>query len=188
MEQMEGKIDSNADALVARIRERARNLYETRQLLCTEAVVSALNHGLKGGLTDAQAIALAAPFSMALGESGCLCGALSGAVLASGLLLGGDRPYRHRKSMRDTSRRLHDAFKAANGATCCRVLSKKVRHDKTAHFRQCADLTAQAAEMAARMVLEKRPELIGQVDNGYLAKRQSAIGGTFMRLVHLFSR
>jgi len=102
--------------------------------------------------------------------------------------LGGDRPYRHRKSMRDTSRRLHDTFKAANGATCCRVLSKKVRHDKTAHFRQCADLTAQAAEMAARMVLEKRPELIGQVDNRFLAKRQSAIGGTFMRLVHLFSR
>ncbi|MCB2145534.1 MAG: C-GCAxxG-C-C family protein [Deltaproteobacteria bacterium] len=188
MEPMEGKIDGNAEALVARIRERARNLYETRQLLCTEAVFSALNHGLKGGLTDAQATALAAPFCVALGESGCLCGALSGAVLASGLLLGRDRPYRHRQAMRDTSRQLHDAFKAANGATCCRVLSKKVRHDKKAHFRQCADLTAQAAEMAARIVLEKRPELIGQVDNRYLAKRQSAIGGVFLRLVNLFSR
>jgi len=188
MNNQREKSETNAEAVIARIGERARNLYETRQLLCTEAVVSALNHRLQGGLTDAQATALAAPFSVALGESGCLCGALSGAVLASGLLLGRDRPYRHRKSMRDTSRQLHDAFKAANGATCCRVLSRKVRHDKKAHFQQCADLTAQAAEMAARMVLEKRPELIGQVDNGFLAKQQSAIGGTLLRLVHLFSR
>ena len=188
MNNQREKSETNAEAVIARIGERARNLYETRQLLCTEAVVSALNHRLQGGLTDAQATALAAPFSVALGESGCLCGALSGAVLASGLLLGRDRPYRHRKSMRDTSRQLHDAFKAANGATCCRVLSRKVRHEKKAHFQQCADLTAQAAEMAARMVLEKRPELIGQVDNGFLAKQQSAIGGTLLRLVHLFSR
>ena len=88
--------------------------------------------------------------------------------------------------MRDTSRQLHDAFKAANGTTCCRVLSKKVRNDKKAHFQQCADFTAQAAEMAARMVLEKRPELIGQVNDEFLVKRQSALGGAFLRLAHLF--
>jgi hypothetical protein len=88
MEQMEENIDSDAEALVANIRERARNLYQTRQMLCTEAVVAALNHGLHGGLTDAQATAMAAPFSAALGDSGCLCGALSGAVMASGLLIG----------------------------------------------------------------------------------------------------
>ena len=186
MNNQREKSETDAEAVIARIGERARNLYETRQLLCTEAVVSALNHGLKGGLTDAQATALAAPFSVALGESGCLCGALSGAVLASGLLLGRDRPYLHRKEMRDTSRQLHDAFKAANGTTCCRVLSKKVRNDKKAHFQQCADFTAQAAEMAARMVLEKRPELIGQVNDEFLVKRQSALGGVFLRLVHLF--
>jgi C_GCAxxG_C_C family probable redox protein len=186
MEKRDAKPESGSEALIASISARARNLFETRQLLCAEAVVSALNLGLNGGLTDAQATALAAPFSLALGESGCLCGALSGAVLASGLLLGRDRPYRHRKAMRDASRQLHDAFKAANGATCCRVLSKKVRHDHKAHFQQCADLTAQAAEMAARLVLEERPDLVMQADNGFLAKRQSAIGGALLRLVHLF--
>lgn len=51
-----------AEQLIAQITERARNLYQTRQLLCTEAVVVALNHGLDGGLTDAQAVAMAAPF------------------------------------------------------------------------------------------------------------------------------
>ena len=82
---------SPADKLVAQIRGRALNMYQTRQLLCAEAVLVALNHGFGGGLSDDQAVALAAPFCVALGDSGCLCGALSGAVMGSGLFLGQDR-------------------------------------------------------------------------------------------------
>ncbi len=160
----------------------------THQMLCTEAVVTALNQGLRGGLTDTQATAMSAPFCIALGDSGCLCGALSGAVMATGLLLGQDGAYRHRKSMRDSARQLHDQFKLAHGATCCRVLSKKVKHDKKAHFAQCAGLTAQAAEMAARLVLEKRPDLAKQANNASINRHQSPIGGMLSRLVHLFSR
>lgn len=188
MEQMEESIDSNAEALIARIRERARNLYQTRQMLCTEAVVAAMNHGLQGGLTDAQAIAMAAPFSVALGESGCLCGALSGAVMAAGLLLGNAHPYRQRRNMRDSARQLHDAFKKTNGATCCRVLSRTVKHDKKVHFRQCTELTARAAEMAARLVLRERPDLVARADDAFLGRRQSVVGGAVLRLVRLFSR
>jgi C_GCAxxG_C_C family probable redox protein len=180
--------DAQIEALITGIADRARNLYLTRQMLCTEAVVTALNQGLGGGLTEAQATAMSAPFCIALGESGCLCGALSGAVMATGLLLGKDGAYRHRKTMRDSARRLHDRFKFAHGATCCRVLSKKIKHDKKAHFQQCAGLTAQAAEMAARLVLEKRPELVKQADNASIHRRQSAIGGMLSRLVHLFFR
>lgn len=180
--------DPASEAVIAAIADRARNLYETRQMLCTEAVVAALNQGFNGGLTEAQATAMSAPFCIALGESGCLCGALSGAVMATGLLLGKDGAYRHRKTMRDSARQLHDKFKFTNGATCCRVLSKKVKNDKNAHFQQCAGLTAQAAEMAARLVLEKRPELVKQADNAFINRRQSSIGGVLSRLVHLFSR
>jgi C_GCAxxG_C_C family probable redox protein len=183
----EKKDSTEAEALVERISERARNLYQSHQLLCTEAVVVALNRGLGGGFTDAQAVSMAAPFCLALGESGCLCGALSGAVMCCGLFLGKDRPYRYRRVMRDGARHLHDAFKASNGATCCRVLSKKIGHDKKAHFRQCADLTAEAAELAARLILQQRPELMEQVNHGFLSKRQSKISGALIRLFHYFS-
>ncbi len=40
------------EAIVTEIRERALNLYQTRQMLCTEVVVS-LNYGLGGGLSEA---------------------------------------------------------------------------------------------------------------------------------------
>jgi C_GCAxxG_C_C family probable redox protein len=181
------RLGFEAEALVAQIRERARNLYLTRQLLCTEAVMVALNHGLKGGLTDTQAVAMAAPFSTAMGESGCMCGALSGAIMASGLFLGYEQPHRHRREMRNSARQLHDTFKAENGATCCSVLSRKVKHDKNNHFLHCADLTAESAELAARLILRKRPELLEQFDSHFLFKRQSKIGGALSRLIQFFA-
>lgn len=107
--------------------------------------------------------------------------------MASGLLLGKSRPYRHRKAMRDSARQLHDAFKAANGATCCRVLSRKVEHDRKAHFRQCAALTEQAAGLAAYLVLRKRPELIRRADTECDSQRQSAVKNAFSRVVRYLS-
>jgi len=178
---------TQTEALIAQIKNRARNLYLTRQLLCAEAVLVTLNQGLDGGLSVTQAVAMATPFSIVLGGSGCLCGALSGAVMACGLFLGNDRPYRHRRDARECARQLHDSFKAANGATCCRVLSRKVKHDQEAHFQQCADLTAETAEMAARLILHKRTELMHRVNEEFLAKRQSGIGGALLRLFHILS-
>jgi C_GCAxxG_C_C family probable redox protein len=180
--------DPIVEALIAQVKKRAGNLYQTRQLLCTEAVVVTLNKALNGGLSDAQAVAVAAPFSVALGDSGCICGALSGAVLACGLLVGNDQPYQHRQRMRKSARQLHDAFKAANGATCCRVLSRSVRHDRQAHFQQCANLTAGAAEMAARLILNQRPELIRCTENGFLIRMDTKIGAMLTRLLRIVCR
>lgn len=180
--EVKKRFEPEIELLIDRIRDHARRSYLGHRLLCTEAVVVALNEGLQGGLSEDQAVAMAAPFCAALGNSGCMCGALSGAVLASGLLLGNSRPYRHRRDLRDNARHLHNAFKATNGATCCRVLSRKVKHDKKAHFQRCADLTAEATEMAARLILEKRPELALQVKGRHPAKRPSAIADAFFRL------
>jgi C_GCAxxG_C_C family probable redox protein len=179
------KHDPQAEALIARVKKRAENLYQTRQLLCTEAVVVTLNKAFNGGLSDAQAVAVSAPFSIALGDSGCICGALSGAVLACGLLVGNEQPYHQRQRMRKSARTLHDVFKAANGATCCRVLSRSVRHDRQAHFQQCAHLTASAAEMAARVILHQRPELIRCTEKGFLYKVDTQIGAMMRRIIRI---
>jgi C_GCAxxG_C_C family probable redox protein len=181
------KANAPGDMLIARIRDRALYLYQTRQMLCAEAVLAALNQELDGGLSDAQITTMAAPFSVALGESGCLCGALSGAVMASGLLLGRAKPIRRRKHLRDAARHLHDTFRAVHGSTCCRVLSRHVKNDPPAHFRYCADLTAQAAEMAARVILDERPELVTRAGNGFSNRQPSPIGAAWIRLVNLFS-
>jgi C_GCAxxG_C_C family probable redox protein len=174
------------EELIQELKERSRNLYLSHRLLCSEAILVALNRGLNGGLSEDQALSMAAPFAIAMGESGCLCGALSGAVLACGLFLGNNRPYRHRWEMRECARELHDEFKNVNGATCCRVLSRRVKDDKKAHFKQCADLTAETTGMAARLILQKRPELSLQANKEFLVKRNSVIGSALFRLFHSF--
>jgi len=178
------KYSTQIEELIQQLKERSRNLYLSRRLLCSEAILVTLNSGLNGGISEDQAVGMAAPFAIAMGESGCLCGALSGGVLACGLFIGSNGPYRHRWEMRGCARELHDSFKKANGATCCRVLSRKVKHDKKAHFLNCADLTAEATGMAARLILQKRPELLFQANNGFLAKRHSVTGSVLFRLLH----
>ena len=182
------KLEPSAEAVVARIGERARNLYETRQLLCTEAVVMSLNEALEGGLSDSQVVALTAPFCVALGESGCMCGALSGAVIASGLFLGGRNPYRRRRQMRASARQLHDEFISCNGATCCNALTRKVKGDKEARFGQCAGITENTAALAARTILRQRPELIRRVKAETLSRRSSVIGAAVARLFRVAFR
>ncbi len=170
-----------AEALISAIRQEALELYNAHKYWCSEAVLVALNRGLDGGLNDAQAVAMAAPFSRAMGGSGCLCGAVSGAVMGAGLLLGRDHPFRRRKQMRSCARRLHDRFLSDNGSTCCRVLSRKVRHDKKAQKKHCADLVGQAVVLAAQLVIEKRPERLARGKPEKSAGPPSKLSGDFRR-------
>lgn len=142
-----------ADPVVEAIRRRAENLFDTRQLLCAEAVLHAVAETLGGPLSPDQAAALGTPFCQGMGGAGCTCGALSGAVAAVGLFRG--RPERGAGGTkgRALARRMHDAFRADCGATCCRVLIRHVRHDKAAHFAQCRSLTGKGAVLAARALL-----------------------------------
>ena len=77
-----------SEELVGLIRRRAENFVETRQLLCSEAVLYVLNQGLKGDLPPQTAIRLACAFPNGVGGAGCMCGAFSGALMALGLFVG----------------------------------------------------------------------------------------------------
>ena len=169
--------------LAAHIGEKAENLFLSKQMLCTEAVVSALNDGLHGGLSQGQAAALTAGFTEGLGGSGCLCGAVSGAVMALGLFLGKGQNHAARGKVQKAAKQVHDEFKQAHRSTCCRVLSRPVKDDAKAHFQQCARFSGQAAEMAARIILEKRPELAGQADSDFLDRRQNSLTGRVKSLL-----
>jgi C_GCAxxG_C_C family probable redox protein len=114
---------------------------------------------------------------MAMGDSGCVCGALSGGVLAIGLFSGNRGAHRLRGESRRLARELHDLFKAHCGSTCCRVLTHKVKDDPPAHRQHCADVTGWAASMTARLLIDRFPIFLQQADAGYLEKKESRIGG-----------
>lgn len=179
--------DAQADALIRQVEERARNLYLSKRHLCADAVLVTIDQSLGGGLGQDRASALAAPFSMAMGESGCVCGALTGSVMACGLFVGEGAGFGGPRRARKAARDLHDRFKAVHGATCCRALSRKVRHDPAEHFRQCADITGLAAARTARLILSLRPELLHAANEDFLARRDTRAGALMHALRRLFS-
>jgi C_GCAxxG_C_C family probable redox protein len=177
-------VAQKAEAFARSLGKRAENIYLTHQLLCSEAVLSVVNRGLGGGVPDDVVIRMASALPVGIGNSGCTCGALSGAVLAIGLFLGRDRPgASDTKGALSSANVLHNRFKGLFGSTCCRVLSRNVKHNPRLHFKHCAQLTAQAAELAALIILEKRPELMDAFDTHYVETRDSWLGSKLRQLV-----
>jgi C_GCAxxG_C_C family probable redox protein len=176
--------EQKPEALVELVKAKARNLFLTRQLQCAQAVLCTLNEGLRGGLRRDVAARLASGLAEGLGGSGCLCGALSGGVLALGLFMGnGGRSLFNASGSSFSTALLHREFAERFGSACCKVLSKKVRRDAKAHFDQCADLTGAAAEIASRIILESKPHLAKTADLEYLTTKDSMITGVLNRIL-----
>jgi len=164
--------------LIELVRQRAGNLYENHKLCCSESLLLVLNHGFNGGLSSEQAKQLGSGFCGGMGEAGCTCGALSGAIMGIGLLAG---PHAKRglskKGLRQLAKKMHDRFHERFSSTCCRALIQPFEKDKKNRSKFCADLTADTAAMAATLLLESRPGLAAHVQVDYLNSRDSKISG-----------
>ncbi len=169
--------NQSIEEVCRQIGQRAGNLFLTRQLWCSGAVLVVLNRVLDGDLTQDQAIRLAAGMGEGMGSAGCICGGLNGGALALGLFLGNGRlsPGGDQVVMKAT-RWLHDQFKDSHGSACCRVLMKKDREGSKDQFRTCARRTGKAAELAATKILQERPELYKSVDWAYLHQEDGVVG------------
>ncbi len=175
------------DQVAEMIGGRAENLFLSRQLLCAGAVLTALNQGLAGGVPPDLAVRLTSGMGNGLGGSGCICGALNGGVLAMGLFLGdGAAGVPAGKVARKQAAELHDIFRERFSSTCCRVLTKNIRHDRQLHYRQCAKFTGAAAEITARLILRQRKDLLLRSDQKFLSVRESLIASQLKKAAALF--
>jgi len=162
-------------------------LYQNRRLSCSEAVVTVLNEGLGGGLPPELAVRLASGLSGGLGGVGCICGALNGGILALGLFLGREGPgLTNGKKVREAAKTLHDRFKERFGSAGCKNLTRELKKDPRLRFDYCGDLTAAAAKMTAKIILESKPELAEQADWVYLKRQDSKFSGKLEQVSELF--
>jgi len=163
---------------------RAENLYEAHRLCCSESLLLVLNHGFNAGLTTEQAKQLGAGFCGGMGEAGCTCGALSGAMMGIGLLVGPHaKGGMKKKDFRLLAKKMHDRFHVQFASTCCRVLIEPFAKDKKGRSKFCGSLTGITAAIAVELLLATRPELLQCVQVHYLVSRDSKISGFFKRLV-----
>ena len=176
-------LNHDIETLLYKIRLRTENLFMTRQLMCSEAVLTVLNQGLKGELSPEIAVRITSGLPEGLGGGGCTCGALTAGVIALGLFLGRNGPgILNSRKVYVASKELHDYFKLHFDATCCRVLTKNIEVGTKHHFQFCARHTGEIAEQAARIILERKPEVFEQADWTYLNQIDSKIGARIKQI------
>lgn len=150
--------------------DRVANCYDKHGLCCSESVMVVMNRAFAGGLADRAALQMGAGFCHGMGGAGCSCGALTGSVVILSVFLGHhQKGGLAKKKFQRVVKGLHDDFRNKFGATCCRILSKKVKHDKKAHHANCLMLTKGGAEMAVSLLLALRPDVASDVDLQFLA-------------------
>ena len=148
------------DALALSVADKASKLFTHRKLLCAEAILVAVNETFGSPISEDQAVGMAAGLTAGLGDQGCLCGAVAGACAAIGVLCARGDHAASRAGVRLESAAVHQAFTERHKSSCCRVLTKHVKNDASAHMAQCAMLTGYGAELAVRSVLRLRPKLL----------------------------
>lgn len=91
-------------------------------------------------------VKIATPFGGGMGRAGCVCGALSGAMLILGAARGRTDPSVPRKESYSLSQEYHNMFKERFGATCCRIL---VKHEfgSREQGERCYKIITESADM-----------------------------------------
>ncbi len=178
-------LNHRCETLINKIRQRTANLFITGQLMCSEAVLTVLNQGLKGGLAPEIAVRITSGLPEGFGRSGCTCGALSAGVIALGLFLGRNGPgILNNRAVYVASRELHERFKTCFGSTCCRVLTKDIELGTKHHFKFCARHTEEVSDQTARIILDHEPERLERVDWTYLNQVDSKMSARIKQLTN----
>mgnify|MGYP001698424900 FL=1 len=137
----------------ARAAQKALALFKN-DLNCAESVFKALL--LENGKTcPLELLRTASAFGRGMGEAGCCCGALVGGEMAIGFFFGRSEDVGPCPDVcAAAAKQLHDRFVSFNHGSCCRVLHRGLAYDTPEQFKACAQRSAEAARIAAEVILE----------------------------------
>lgn len=145
-----------------RAADRARELFGSGHL-CAESVLLAIAESRGAGSECPPGIATG--FCSGMARTGGLCGAVSGAILAIGMVMGSKRPHQQVDELYARVRALLAEFEERFGSTNCQALTGcdlgspegQGRYWENSIREQCARYTGEAARMTYRL-LETAPE------------------------------
>lgn len=91
-----------------------------------------------------------------IGESGCICGALSSAILIAGHFSGRTSADADRGYAQKIGKVIIDKFKSKYQTTCCKTLKKRSEiMFGIGQYRHCPEMTSFCAEMIYKLAIEE---------------------------------
>ncbi len=149
-------INTNKTINLSEVAQTAGQYYKDGDFYCSEALMKTIKDTFEIDMPD-EIIAMTSGFPQGIGASGCTCGALSGGVMALGMIFGRTKPKGPEvtKAM-ELSKELHDKFRTLNKVACCRILIKKVEYASEAHVQQCAKFTGEMTYETAKIICREK--------------------------------
>jgi C_GCAxxG_C_C family probable redox protein len=148
----------NRDIDLEKIKLTAEEYYRSGDFYCSEAIVKTIKDAFSLPISD-EVISMASGFPVGIGGAGCTCGAVSGGVMALGLVFGRTTPKDSKvdKAM-NLSRELHDIFKKRHKYLCCRTLNQYTIMGSSRQMKQCIAFTGEMAQETARIIIREQNE------------------------------
>ncbi|MFI3171442.1 MAG: C-GCAxxG-C-C family protein [Eubacteriales bacterium] len=125
---------------------------------CAESVVGAVYRNLETGLPE-KVVGIASGFGGGIGGSGNTCGALTGGVMAIGMVLGSDDLENvNNKKARTLANEFISWFAEENNkkSTMCSVILEDFEKGTPIQFTYCQQLTAQSAVKAVELIMREQ--------------------------------
>lgn len=147
---------TNQPINLSQIRKTATQYYSDADFYCSEAIIKTIRDAFEIDMPD-QIIAMASGFPQGIGTAGCTCGAISGGVMALGMVFGRTEAkgteVTHTMAL---AQELHDSFRAKNKVTCCRILIRNLEYGSPEHVQQCARFTGEMAYETAKIICREK--------------------------------
>lgn len=143
----------NKEQRVSEIRKIAEGYFERGEFFCSEAVVKTINDELGKTFSD-EVTKLASGFPIGVGKSGCLCGAVSGGVMALGMVYGRCHGEAMHEDMFKHAADLHDRIKELYKSTCCRVMTRNFEFQSPERKAHCIKITGEVAAYIAEKLID----------------------------------
>ncbi len=135
--------------------------YFRNGLYCSEAIIKAFNQIYQLDLPD-NAKKIATGFGLGLGEAGCACGAVTGAVAVLSAVAGRTKVYESDRVAQLAVKQLHDRFKARHKAICCRVLTRSIEWGSAQHKMLCEQYVIDSAVITDEILKTRLQEFLPQ--------------------------
>lgn len=139
-----------------KVRQDAEALFKNGEFYCSESIMSSIKDNFAIDMPD-EIIAMASGFPVGIGKAKCVCGAVSGGVMALGYFFGrtkGGDP-KVQKTM-ELANELQQSFKDNHKHLCCSILTRGMDMGAGEHKAQCVSFTGEIAEKVASIVVREQ--------------------------------
>lgn len=120
---------------------------------CAEAIFLTYRELLAPEM-DPSMVKLMTGFGGGVGENGCMCGALSGSIVALNMIKGRTTNQESRNEAYQCAQEFTERFTDKFGATCCRVLNPHPFETRE-HLMNCLKITGNTSKILMEFMEEK---------------------------------